>query len=136
MEREEERINILGGLKEKYSLIIPKNEIKALYNKAANFVNGKINKTSGKNKVTINWKRDERDRSVTFEIAHKQSNETSSKYKGYKLKAVLDAVTQIYLDGWDREKILAYLEDRTSLYNLQSKFWYILWDSPEKEGEI
>ena len=133
IEHDQKRRDNLNFVKDMYSKIVPKSDIEALYKKAAKFVGGNT-KIDG-NKVTVKWCRETKDRSVTFELAHKQHNEKSSNYKGYKLKAVLDAVTQIYLDGWDRDHILSYLEDRTSLYNLQSKFWYILWSSPDEEGE-
>jgi hypothetical protein len=102
-----------------------KKEIKNMYEKAARFKYGSIERNG--NKVTIEWKREGRDRSVTFELSHKQRNEKSSVLKGHKLKMALDALEQIYLDGWDKENILAHLDGRFKLYNLPYQFLRVLW---------
>ena len=102
-----------------------KNVMEKMYEAAARFKNGKI--IPDGNKVTIHWKRGERDRSVSFELVHKQRNEKSSVLKGHKLKVTLDALEQIYLDGWDKENILAHLDGRFKLYNLPYQFLKVLW---------
>lgn len=102
-----------------------KKDIKRMYEHAAKFKNGIIKRNG--NKVTINWKRADRDRSVTFELGHKQRNEKSSILKGHKLKMALDALEQIYLDGWDKENILTHLDGRFKLYNLPYQFLRVLW---------
>ena len=108
-----------------------KSHIKRMYEAAKSFKNGKIR--INRNKVTIDWVRGERDRSVTFELGHKQSNEKSSVLKGYKLTKALDALEQIYLDGWDKENILAHLDGRFKFYNLPYQFLEILWTGRREE---
>ncbi|MBA3813568.1 MAG: hypothetical protein H0X26_03625 [Alphaproteobacteria bacterium] len=112
---------------------VPKHNIKAMYGRAAKFVKGTV-KEDG-NKVTISWVRGERERSVLFEMTHNQKNEKASVFKGYKLKRVLDALEQTYLDGWDKENIIAHLNGRFKLYNLSYDCLKILWTSPQEDDK-
>ncbi|MBY0292048.1 MAG: hypothetical protein K2W92_02020, partial [Alphaproteobacteria bacterium] len=108
-----------------------RNDMERMYEAAKTFKNGKIIQNG--NKITIHWRRGDRDRSVMFELSHKQSNEKSSVLKGYKLTKTLDALEQIYLDGWDKENILTHLDGRFRLYNLPYQFLKVLWTDQRED---
>lgn len=110
---------------------VPKREVQSMAGQAAIFMNGTVKKD--KNKIAIDWKRGQISRSVKFESTHKQRNEKASIFKGHKLKMALDALEQVYLDGWDRENILSHLNGRFKLYYLPYECLKVLWISQEDE---
>lgn len=131
-ERNQTRKAKLAEIQEmRLSNSVPKGNIESLYTKAAKFSEGII-KENG-NKITISWMRGLKSRSVTFELTHKQRNEKASIVKGYKLTKVLDAVEQIYLDGWDKKNILSHLNGRFKLYNLPYELFKVLWLEQEEK---
>lgn len=95
---------------------VPSHKLYSEFTRAAKFVNDGQFKADG-NSFSIKWKRGTRERTVNFEWSHNQGNEKASVFKGKKLEKALDALEQIYLDGWQKRKILNHLNGRF-LYNV------------------
>jgi len=125
--KDEHRRKILEKIEEMRSRpSVNKKEINKFLNNALKFVKGEV-EGAKKNKVTITWKRGKRERSVFFENPHKQPNDKTSAFTGHKLRMALDALEQVYLDGWEKEKIIFHLNGRYSLYNLPHRLYEVLW---------
>jgi hypothetical protein len=79
------------------------NDAKKLHKNVQESINGNI--------VTIKWWRaDGTERSIWYELNHRQSNESAAKWKGYKLKRALRAAVVLVLDGMPKSIVNEYCE--------------------------
>lgn len=80
----------------------------------------------GKKAITVNGN----EFRAFFEPSHGKQKVSKDEYQGYCKQRILDALQLTYLYGWDKDKILAFMEThgKISFYNVPHSLIHILWE--------
>ena len=128
-ESDQQRNEALERLEDlRHSRVVKKTEIDQEINLLESFFPAvSVRKAGhGKKAITVNGN----EFRAFFEPSHGKQKVSKDEYQGYCKQRILDALQLIYLYGWDKDKILAFMEahDKISFYNVPHSLMHILWD--------